>query len=423
MGHPITTTRPKRPSLYKWNALPPAEWYPIVAGIAAALITGVLWREAAHRGLTSDFPTDIAFTAHGLRTGVFPGDFLIQILNATFAGFSTSTAALYVSLYVVLATATGVKVWLSARFVINEGPSVNEPVMRRSELGVATAVAGLCTLAFCLPVTRGATTAAGFCTHEFCLPATSYYLGEVPPNIWHNPSTILLMPFAVGLFWTSLLFLQRGDSKYLWRSLLLGGLNVVAKPSFVLCFLPVFPVAALICFGWGQRLRQALLLTLAIGGLLGLQYVYVYVVDPSGSTATTSSGVTIAPFAVWKSYTADIPLAIIVSYLFPIVAILLGREAVWRSRAVRYALALAIVGLVEYALLAEKGARLAEGNFTWQAIVTQYILLLALVAALVPWLCRRRWGIRQTVITVTFGAQLWAGVHYLGHWFATKSFV
>lgn len=322
MGHPIATTRPTRPSLYKWRALPPAEWYPIVAGIAAAVITGAIWREAAHQGLASDFPADIAFTAHGLRTGTFPGDFLVQILNATFAGFSTDTSALYVSLYVVLATATGVKVWLSARFVVNEGAATSESVTQGLGLGVATAAAGLCTLAF-------------------CLPATNYYLGEVPPNVWHNPSTILLMPFAVGLFWASLLFLQRGASKYLWRSLLLGALCIAAKPSFILCFLPVFPVAAFMCYGWNQKLCQALLLALAIAGLLGLQYVYVYVVDPSGSTTTASSGVTIAPFAVWRSYTSDIPLAIVASYFFPAIAISLGKGIVFRSRAVQYALALA----------------------------------------------------------------------------------
>jgi hypothetical protein len=419
----IAATGLGRFAVQRWRDLPLAEWYAIVVGLAATIATGVLLREAVHRGLTSDFPTDVAFTAHGLRTGVFPGDFMFQILNATFAGFRTDTPALYVSLFIVLALATGVKVWLSARFVIKESAAVSESMTQNPRLAVAATAAALCTIAFCLPVTRGAHTAAGFCTPTYCLPAISYYLGEVPPNVWHNPSTILSMPFAIGLFWTSLIFLRRGDSKYLWWSLLLGGLGIAVKPSFILCFLPVFPLAALVAFGWDRRLLRALFLTLTIAGLLGLQYVYVYVVDPSGSTATTSSGVGIMPFAVWTSYTSDIPLAIFASYFFPIVAIVVGREVVWRSRAVQYAFALAIVGLTEYALLAEKGARAAEGNFTWQAIITQYILLLALVAALVPWLCSRRWGIRQAVIAVAFGAQLWAGVHYLAHWFATKSFV
>jgi hypothetical protein len=157
--------------------------------------------------------------------------------------------------------------------------------------------------------------------------------------------------------------------------------------------------------------------------MLGAQYVYVYVVDPPGSTLTSSSGVIVAPLAVWKLYTSEIVRSILASYCFPIVAIALGGRAVWRNRAVQYALALALVGLAEYALLAEGGARELEGNLTWQAIVTQYILFLALIAALVPWLRSKRWGLRQTLITLAFAAHVWAGIHFLSHWFATKAYV
>jgi hypothetical protein len=390
--------------LQKSRELPAEEWAAITAGIVAAVIVGLILRGALYRGLTSDFPADVAFTAHGLRTGVFPGDLLFQLLNATFAGFNAETRALNISLFVVLGMATGVKVWLSARFVISEDSAVSKATPRGIPLAAAVVTAALCSVAF-------------------CLPAEHYYVGEVPPNVWHNPSTILLMPFAVGLFWASLSFLENGDRKYLWISLVLGAFNIAAKPSFVLCFLPVFPLFAFIRFGWDRRMWRTLLLACAIMCMLGLQYVYVYVVDPSGSSTTSSSGVTIAPFLVWKSYTSDIPRAIIASYLFPIVALSLGGGVVWRRRSVRYATALAIIGLIEYALLAEGGARAVEGNFTWQAIVTQYILFLALVAALFPWLHSRRWGIRQVIIVLAFGVHVWAGVHYLTHWFATKSFV
>jgi hypothetical protein len=130
----------------------------------------------------------------------------------------------------------------------------------------------------------------------------------------------------------------------------------------------------------------------------------------------------VAPLAVWESYTSEIPRALLASYLFPAIAIALGGGVVWRNRTVHYALALAIVGLAEYALLAEQGARELEGNLTWQAIVTQYILFLALVTAIVPWLRGQRWGIRQAVIVIVFAAYVWAGVHFLAHWFATKDF-
>jgi hypothetical protein len=389
-----------RQRLQKWLA---TEWYSLAAGVVAAIVASAIFRGALHQGLESDFPPDLAFTAHGFQTGVFPGNFLFEILNFVFAGFSTATARLNVSLFLVLGLATGIKVWLSARFVVSEDAATSGSVARG-------------------PYLLGVIVAAVLCAFTFCLPAQNYYLGEMPPNVWHNPSTILLMPFAVGLFLASLSFLRDGDSKYLWISFILGILNIAAKPSFILCFLPIFPLAALLRFGLGRELYRAALLVLAIACVLGLQYIYVFVVDPSGSTLVASSGVTIAPLLVWKDYTTEIPRAILASYLFPAVALVLGGAAVRRNDAVRYALALAIVGLLEYGLLAERGARALEGNFTWQAIVTQYILFLALIASLIPWLRDRPWGIRQAIVVLTFGAYVWAGVHFLLHWFATKSY-
>jgi hypothetical protein len=381
-----------------------AEWYCLLAGFLAAIVASVIYRAALHQGLESDYPPDIAFAARGLETGVFPGNFLLEILMAMVALFHTDTAHLNVSLFLVLGLATGAKVWLSGRFIVSQDTSTSS--RGRLPLVVAITAGGLCSLAFCLPV----------------LPAPRVYLGEIPPNVWHNPSTILLMPFALGLFWASFQFLRDGHTKWLWISLALGALNIAAKPSFVLCFLPIFPCAAFIRFRLGREFARAALLTAAIGGLLGIQYLYVYVLDPPGSTLKSSSGVILAPLSVWRAYTTQIPRAFLASYLFPIVAIVLGGRLVWLNSAVHYALVLAAIGLLEYALLAEQGARALEGNLTWQAIVTQYILLLTLVGALVPWLRSGRWGLRQVVIILVFAAYIWAGIHFLVHWFGTKSY-
>ncbi len=367
-------------------------------------VASVIYRAALHQGLESDYPPDVEFAARGLKTGVFPGNFLLEILMAVVALFHTDTARLNISLFLVLGLATGAKVWLSGRFIVSQDPSTSS--LGRLPLVIAVTVGGLCSLAFCLPV----------------LAAPRVYLGEIPPNVWHNPSTILLMPFALGLFWASFQFLRDGRTKWLWISLALGVLNIAAKPSFVLCFLPVFPCAALIRFRLGQEFARAALLTAAIAGLLGIQYLYVYVLDPPGSALKGSSGIIVAPLLVWKAYTTQIPKAFLASYLLPIVAIVFGGRLVWRNSAVHYALALAAVGLLAYALLAEQGARALEGNLTWQAIVTQYILLLTLVSVLLPWLRSGRWGLRQVVIVLVFAAYIWAGAHFLVHWFDTKSY-
>lgn len=376
--------------------------YFLFAGLVTVIAAGVVYRAALHQNLASDYPADVAFTAQGIHTGVVPGNFLLETLMAGFALLRADTADLNVSLLMVLSLATGAKVALTGRFLFSESEPYSVGSTRL--LLPAAIVGGLCALAF-------------------CFPAQHLYLGEIPPNVWHNPSTILLMPFALGLFWSSLRFLRDGRARWLWISLALGALNAAAKPSFLLCLLPVFPCAAFVRFGATRQFAQALLLTAAIGAILGLQYAYVYVLDPPGSTLTSSSGVILAPMAVWRSYTSDIPRALLASYAFPLTAVVLGGAAVWRNRAVQYALVLAAVGLIEYALLAEQGARESEGNLTWQAIVTQYILLTSLMAALLPWLMQRRDLIRKAIIGAVFAGSLWAGIHYLANWFSTKSFV
>jgi hypothetical protein len=372
----------------------------LVTGVVAGVVAATIVYAALRQHLASDFDAHVQFTANGLRTGLFPGNLLFYLLNAFFAGFSADWWWLKLSLDFVVGLAVGAKALLTARFLNTEF---------QGALGAPrTAVV--------------ASMGAAVLALVFCLPSQNHYLGAIPPNVWHNTTTIVLMPFAVGLFWTSLLFLRTGETRYLWYSVPLAALNVAAKPSFILCFLPVFPVVALIRFGWNSTSRRALWLTAAAAAFLAAQYVYIYAAPPSGGTGAPSS-VAIDPLRVWEIYTSQIPRALIASYLFPIAALVLGGATIRHNRGVQYALALAGVGLIEYALLAETGARLPDGNFTWQAIVTQYVLFMALIGALVPWFQSRAWGLRQTLITLALAAHLWAGFNYLDHWFSTHSFV
>lgn len=133
----------------------------------------------------------------------------------------------------------------------------------------------------------------------FSLPGVNTYLGQIPPHVWHNSTTMLLMPFAVALFWTSLSFLRSGESPYLWWSLPLIALNIAAKPSFVLCLFPVLPLAALVRFGWSAPTRRAIALVAAGGAMLAAQSVYIYVVNPgSDAQAGADSSVALAALRV-----------------------------------------------------------------------------------------------------------------------------
>lgn len=358
------------------------------AGVPVAVLSAWFTGHLVHRVVTGnklgDFDAHLAFTANWLERGdPVPGNVLLYWLTALFAGFDPDR--LLTGLVIVLGVAGAAKAWLTVSFVGDR---------------------------------RWGALAAGLCLLAFSLPVGDPYLGQIPPSVWHNSTTMLLMPFAIGLWWTSLTYLRTRSRRTLWAVLALAALNVAAKPSFVLCFLVVFPLAAWCAHRTRRDMLPAWLATGATAALVGVQYAYIYV-SQRGGAATDEDSVVVDPLRVWSAFSDDIPVSLLCSYLFPVAALLLGGPAIRRDLAVRYAAALAVVGAAIFALVKETGPRELDGNFVWQAIVTNYLLFLAVVAAAVPWLRTRRTGWRQVVVVVAFLAHVVAGVLYLHDYLTT----
>ncbi|HEX8626776.1 MAG TPA: hypothetical protein VF755_01225 [Catenuloplanes sp.] len=383
-----------------------------LSGVVAAALTGYLVATVLQRKFSGDFPSHLKFTVAGIDTLRYPGNALFYLLNALFAGFSTDRGRLVQSLLAVLMIAAAAKVWISVAWVAAEH--------RRSVPADRSVPAGRGMAAGRLPF--WAAGAAGLCAFTFSLPAAYPYLGQLPPNVWHNSTTMLLMPFAIGLFWASLAYLRTGGRRLLWIMLLLAALNVAAKPSFVFCFLVVFPLAALLTRRNRGEVLRAWLVTAATAVFVAAQYVYIYGTRPGGPNPTNASGVALDPLRVWSVYSDNIPVSLLCSYFFPLVALLAGGAAIRRHPAVRYAVALAGVGLLFFVLFKESGYRELHGNFIWQAVVTNYLLFLALVGAAVPWLRRSRFRWRQAAVVLAFALHVAAGVHYLHHYLTAGTF-
>jgi hypothetical protein len=376
-------------------------------GIPAAVLSGWFAGHLVHTAVINRFQGDflqhMQFAASGMRGDPVPGNFLLYLLLAIFSGFTPEPGRMLSALVVVIAAATAAKAWLSVIFVSAES--------RRAQLRRAP-VFGL--------------VAAALCLFTFSPPVANIYLGQIPPNVWHNSTTMLLMPFAIGMFWSSLQFLRTGSAAMLWLTLGLGAVNVAAKASFIFCFLVVFPLAVLVVRRNRRDVLWGWLTTAGVAVVLGLQYFYVYVAQlgsEDAESAATRDGVALHPFRVMAEFSDNIPLSVLVSYAFPIAALLAGGVALRRNAAVRYAGALAFVGLAVMILLKETGPRELHGNFFWQAFVTNYLLFLALVAAAVPWLRGTRFGWRQGIVVFAFLVHLVAGVLYLHTFFATGRFV
>jgi len=82
----------------------------------------------------------------------------------------------------------------------------------------------------------------------FNLPLIPSKILLITSNIWHNPTTIFLMPFAVFLFLDSLFFIKKPNIKRLYKVVFpVLIVSIFIKPSFFFCFGVVFPVLSFYC--------------------------------------------------------------------------------------------------------------------------------------------------------------------------------
>jgi hypothetical protein len=200
-----------------------------------------------------------------------------------------------------------------------------------------------------------------------------YYLGMLPPNVWHNSTTIMVMPFALLLFWQSTLQLRYHSIKRLYLIAGLIVLNILLKPSFFFVFAAVYPLMLLIQY----KISKSFAINL-IPVVIGLLLIYVEFVFLFN--VQTESGIIIEPFKVWGNFMPRdkiifIPVAILLSWTFPIGVFVLCRSLIPKLEYI-YLTLLALAGIGLYALLMEDNSRRWDANFSWQNIMVGYILFL-----------------------------------------------
>jgi len=367
-------------------------------GLAAALLVAhaALFGAIFHWDMVSDLQVHVRITEVGLQNGVWwgaPLPFVTAALVALGRVGWLDEATTLVSAVAVL-----------AKFLISTKIAERE-LGRRPDAGLLVLIALL--------------------SFAFSLPANSMYIGQLPPNLFHNDTVVYLMPFALLLFWWSAQFLRTADDRSIVAAAIGGVVNVAAKPSFVFPFLVVFPLLALKRFKLSAATWKAAGACAATVAALLVQYVYIYksgatekVYKYAGFGGDPTSHVRIDPFHVWSHFSPNIPLSILVSIVFPLVAFAIYRRELWSYDLFRYAAALMGVSLVIFALLKETGVREFQGNFAWQAMVCNYILFLVILVRLWSVGAFERLTKRSGVVVGAFGAHVVAGAVFLTYYLA-----
>ena len=366
------------------------------AGVLLAALA--LFQAIAFSGIRTDIQAHAAWASRIFQGEVDPpANFLYYLVIHLAAGLQADIFPLLWASVVVLALAVAAKFALGFAILSQTG----------ARPGVALGLAAALLLAFSLPT--------------WDLSRGFWLLGETPPNVWHNSTTIALMPFAMALFWVSHRALREPTPQRDLAIAALSLLNVLVKPSFFFAFAIVYPCLVLRETGVSRLLLQRLWPVAFGAAWVGVQYLVLFGLGIA-STAPEHAGVRIEPFAIWSAYSSNIPVSVLASTLFPAAHLLLRGRDLRDSLLLRYALLLYLASISLMALLAETGPRRWHGNFFWQSFVACQLLFLSAASLLGPRLSARKVAWRDRVLLAVLLLHGLAGVAYLARLLALRTY-
>jgi hypothetical protein len=202
----------------------------------------------------------------------------------------------------------------------------------------------------------------------------SVYLGQVSPNVWHNPTAIAVLPLAMLLFYAAARLTVPDRPRRIAGAGALALLNCLTKPNYLLALLPCWLALLAARAARAPRLGRAAWRQLALFALLLAAPVAALLAWQAGRLAAGDGGVEIAPLAVWRLYSPNIPASILLSLAFPLGVLLLHWPLARRQPTLALAWSVLLVAVLQMALLAERGPRRTHANFFWGSYTANYLL-------------------------------------------------
>ena len=248
-----------------------------------------------------------------------------------------------------------------------------------------------------------------------------YYLGRVVPNVWHNSTVILLMPFALALFWQQYKVLNnkiKPKNKVLCIMTMLIVINLLIKPSFFFVFAPVTFVFLWLKFGLSRNFISSTLPILTGIFVLIAQYIIIYYFQ-YGYLSEEDSHVSFStPFRLWAEFIPAwyIPVALIISFLFPLLYYLSFSKKYKDFLLLdKFAISMTLLGLLISIFVIEEGPRFLHANFFWQNVFCNYLLtMLVAMHLLVRFFKNGMKGWRIKMLSIVFLMQFISGIGYIG---------
>lgn len=291
---------------------------------------------------------------------------------------------------------------------------------------------------------RGNVIAFSFCFVQALyfdwLDAGGQYLGVFSPNPLHNPTQMCVQGFMILAFCLVLDLLsyendrtyrpvffhvERGVGKYYVMLSAVLFLSTVMKPTFAEMFIPA--VAFLMLGNWIARLirreeavlyfkKCLIMLLCALPALLYMLTQFLVFFFYEGAAYSEGGLIITKWLEVWKLFTDNVFLSVLLGMAFPIYILLLDVRFFIKSVPGRLALLGYGVSFLEAAILGEDGIRLGHGNFLWPLMSGMLLFwLVALLRLLILERTGEHTGFRRILLLFgwfLFFCHLFCGLSY-----------
>lgn len=214
------------------------------------------------------------------------------------------------------------------------------------------------------------------------------YLGQGSPNVWHNPTLNIMKPFALlGLFFALDIFSAKPNRWYLFLGFVCCGLSVLAKPSFIIAFLPAIWIVAFIKWYlhqfsadfFKQCFFYLLFLSLVSVFLLLYQYIFYF------GTVSVGTQIGIDYLLVWSKYSPNVFISICLGLGFPLYIIVMRFKQFTSDAFAQMALLVTLFSLLSFMFLYEQDGRTYDANFSWSYVFSQALIFLCALVEYIRW--------------------------------------
>lgn len=262
--------------------------------------------------------------------------------------------------------------------------------------------------------------------HLFVLDGENWYMGKYSPNVWHNSTILFVWPFCILLFKDAIHWLTHRDKKAFQKLLVWSLIILLSKPSFLLAFVPAFPlIDRIVKKKWN---KASILYSVAFMiGIISLKFL-IYDIPSTDLLKQTEEKVqvVVSPFSVFRFYSQAPLWEFVASFAFPLVVfILLGKE-LFTKFPVKFGVILTMVSMAIYFTFAETSYRFQHANFYWQIPISLSILYLVLADEVWNYyesIQGTQWNWKFLTILIVFIGHVFSGVNYLNHYLETKNYL